>query len=330
MWYGKPAMAGPILGPPLAGFILSITDWPWIFFVNVPIGMLGMLGVAKFVPRITQPDPGPFDVAGFFLSAGAIGGVMVLVETLDYSVALQLTSAAVAVVTTALYLMHSARRTRSGLRPIVDLGILKYPTFRLSCVGGAICRLGVGGSPYLLAILLQVGLGWTPLQAGSVATASAIGALMSRPIGPGMIRYLGFRRMLWTTAVAMAVLGALPGVFDRSTPIPIVVAILGLTGLMRASHFGAVNALGFADIPPDRVSASSTLLTMMQQISLSLGVTVASLTLHLASHGSKVMEPRTFIMPFVVLSALGLLAVPFYLRLKRDAGADIVGGRRRG
>ena len=327
MWLTMPALIGPIVGPPLAGLIISVASWPWIFFVNIPIGLCGMLAVWRYVPRIVQPHPGAFDFVGFLISVVFIAAVMTVMEATGASVLVQLIGVALAIPAAAVYILHARRRVARGAIPVLDLSLYRRSTFRLSQMGGSLVRIGIGGTPYLLALLLQIGLKLSPLHAGLLTIASAIGAIGARPLGTRIVKAFGFRRILVGSAIMVGLLGALPGFFRYDTPIAIILTVLCLTGFTRALQFSSINALSYADIPQSQVSAASTLSSVGQQITLSLGITVGGVMLQIAQGGSRALTPPDFVLPFLVVGGLAVLSVFFYGRMSASAGADISGHR---
>ena len=321
-WFTTPALIGPIIGPPLAGFILEIGPWPWIFLINLPVGLAGMAAVGKLVPRIARPDPGPFDWRGFGLVSAGIIGLMAAAETVGLqgiSSRLQIAGAAVAVTAFAGYCSYA----RGHARPVLDIGLLRYPTFRTSLVGGTIVRLGLGATPFLLPLLLQIGLGWSPSRAGLLMVATGVGALASRLAVTTTIRLLGFKWTLVASGMSAAVLTALPGFFERSTPVAIVLAALFATGFARAVQFTSTNALAYAEVPEAKVSAASTFATVVQQIGMSLGVTMGALALALAQQSPHKLTAEAFFLPFLLVGGISLLVAPIYLRLPASAGAEL-------
>ena len=272
-WFTTPALVGPLIGPPLAGFVLGVADWPWIFFLNIPVGILGMLAVARFAPDIKRPYPGRFDTVGFLLAAVSISTLVVIAETagqklLPLPVVIALGVALL--VAGGLFLRH-VRRTA---KPILDLGLLKYQTFRASLTGGTLVRLGVGATPFLTPLLLQVGLGWTPVKAGFVTIATGFGAMSMRTIVRRVIARFGFRTVLLVSGVGAAVLSSIPGFFRETTPVWLMFLVMFLAGMIRSTQFISANTIAYADVPPEQVTRASTLAAVVQQIGLSLGVSL--------------------------------------------------------
>ncbi|MFT4253455.1 MAG: MFS transporter [Caulobacter sp.] len=323
-WFTMPAMVGPLIGPPIAGFVLSIADWPWIFYLNLPIGLVGAIAVRRFVPKgAPDPEAGRFDTLGFILSAVALSGLIGLAETAGLSMLPPLAQAALLVVSLGagwIYLRHC----RAQARPILDLTLMRYPTFRASLIGGTFVRLGIGASPFLMPLLLQVALGWSPLKASAVTIATGAGVLVARPFASSLLKRYGFRTALAVFVVATAIMTAVPGLFTASTPMGLMIALLLVGGFARSSQFIAANTIAYADVPQERVAAASTLAAVSQQVGLALGVSFGGLMLHL-TRGAGHLTPGSFVWPFAAIGLVTLLALPVYLRLDKDAGANISG-----
>ena len=322
-----PAMVGPVIGPLLTGLILKVADWPWIFYINLPIGLLGMAAVWTFVPKRREAHPGPFDTVGFVLAAVAMSTAMGLAETLGFNLipwTVQVAALIIAVASTAAFIHHATTTER----PVLDLTLLKLKTFRASVTGGTLVRIGIGATPFLMPLLVQIGLGWSPLRAGFLVVSMAVGALLSRPLAPILMRRFGFKTVLVWTAVLIGFLTVAPGFFRASTPFWLMFVALAAGGFVRATQFTSSNALSFVELEQNRVTAASTLQAVVLQLSISFGITVGSLALQLARlHGGKI-EPSQFVLPFIIVGVTSLLAVPVYVGLHRDTGADMSGHRR--
>jgi EmrB/QacA subfamily drug resistance transporter len=320
-----PAMVGPLIGPPLTGFILAVASWPWVFYLNVPVGLLGMAAVHAFVPKLIQPHPGRFDSVGFGLAAVAIGAAMSVTETFGFSLVswkTQVVAGAIAAIAGAAFLLHSRR----AANPVLDLSLLDLPTFRASLLGGVFVRVAVGGMPFLLPLLLQIGCGWSPLQAGGMMVSAAVGSLLLRPVAPMLIRALGFRSVLvWATA-AYALVCLVPVVFRPDTPVALIMFVLGMYGVTGAITFTALNTIAYAETPPEAVSRATTLYAVVQQLALSFGVTVVAFLLQVARLGGNGrLTAQQFILPLGAVAVIALMAVPIFLRMGREAGDNLTG-----
>jgi EmrB/QacA subfamily drug resistance transporter len=328
IWLTTPAMLGPIVGPPLSGLILSVADWPWIFYINLPVGVLGMAAVLRFVPAIRQPHPGRFDSLGFALAATAISAAMIGAESLGVAIFpawVEIAAWIVAAAAGAAYIAYARRKEK----PVLDLRLLKITTYRVNQTGGSLIRMTLGAMPFLLPLLLQSGLGWTPLQAGALTMASAFGSISARVGAQTVLRKFGFKATLIVTAVTCGVAVGATGWFRASTPVAVMAMVLALGGFLRSNHLTLVATLAFADIPDRQVSQASSFTAVVQQMSQALGITLAGLILHLAqvASGPEVapLAPQNFVLPFAAVGLCGMLAAVTYLPLPKSAGSNLHG-----
>lgn len=327
-WFTMPALIGPLLGPPIAGFVLGVADWPWIFYLNIPVCAAGLLAVWKLVPPRAEMDPGPFDLRGFVLAAIAISALVSATETIGvhvFSLGVQLTLLAIAIVASLAYVRH-ARRTP---KPVLDLTLFKLPTYRASILGGTLVRLGIGATPLLLPLLLQVALGWSPLKAGLISIWQSFGALSAKWAAPRFLKRFGFKPLLVATVLATGILTAVPGLFGTGTPLAAFIAVFVLSGFARSNQFTAANTISYADVPGPRVSNASALSTVTQQVGLTLGVSFGGAVLALAkgSPGTPLTADR-FLLPYLAVGFTTFLALPVYLRLPASAGASLRGEKK--
>jgi EmrB/QacA subfamily drug resistance transporter len=320
--FTMPAVVGPLLGPPLAGFLLEVASWRWIFFINLPVGILGLFAVLRIVPRLRHVHPGKFDWIGFLLAAITIMVVVGLSETIGtglVSMKGQVALVISGVVSGTLFVRHALRTSA----PMLDLRLLSKSTYRASMIGGSLMRSSVSAMPFLLPLLFQIGLGWSPVRAGLVMTGMMLGSILARFGGTLTIRRFGFRRALLLTAILTAAATMIPATFRNSTPAIFIVTTLVAGGFFRAAHFVPASALAFAEVAPEDVSKASTLSTVIQQISLGFGISVAGLTLYLSAGEAGRLSVNDFTLSFVVLGVVTLMAVPVYLTLDRNAGANM-------
>jgi hypothetical protein len=224
-----------------------------------------------------------------------------------------------------LFFAHHVLRTRC---PILNLRLFAVRTFRASMIGGAILRLGMGATPFLLPLQLQSALRWPPAKAGLVMSVMMLGSLLARVGGTLGVRLMGFRSSLLLTAALTALLTAAPASFKLDTSIGFICLALLAVGFFRAAHYVAATAIGFAEVPPGEISRASTLSTVIQQLSLSFGISLAGATLYLSAGASTPTLPGQFVMPFATLGVVSLLALPVYAVLDAQAGAHMrLGGR---
>jgi EmrB/QacA subfamily drug resistance transporter len=326
-WLTVPALVGPVVGPPIGGFITTYFDWRWIFWINVPIGVLGIVLATLYIPNVREETNPRFDTTGFILTAVGLVAFMTGSTSLGLDLfptpmvlALFLGGAALL----ALYVLHSRRRPD----PILDLSLLAIPTFRLSMIGALLFRFGIGATPFLLPLLLQIGFGMTPFQSGMITFASAIGAIAMKFVAPPLLRRHGFRTILIVNTIIAGIAVALPAAFTPATPVSLMTGLLLVSGFFRSLQFTSVNALVFADVPAARMSRATTLTSVAQQLSISLGISIGAIMLEVtvkASGGA--MTAASFAPAFIVVAILSTLAVVPFLALERTAG-DEMSGRR--
>ncbi|AMD49015.1 major facilitator transporter [Bordetella holmesii F627] len=319
-----PALLGPVIGPPLGGFMVTYMSWHWIFLINVPIGIIGIYLVLHFVEEIRMDDTPRLDGIGFILSSVCLAGLVSGFEALGHGL---LSPAMLALLLIGglacgvLYLWH-ARRVAY---PILDLTLLRIPTFAISTLGGNLCRFAVGAVPFLLAMLLQVGFGLSPFEAGMITFASAAGALLMKFVATPIVQHFGFRRVLTINAVLTGLFIMCCALFTPQTPVWLMILILLIGGFFRSLQFTGVNTLSYADIPAEKMSRASSFSAMAQQLGISLGVGVAAITLNLSMRvrGDDHLAVPDVIVAFVTIGVLCALSTLSFRRLAPDAGAQL-------
>lgn len=323
-WFTVPAILGPLAGPPLAGAILEYGSWRWIFFLNVPIGLTGLIVVSFAVPRLTRTSVGRFDLRGFLLIGASITMLMLIIETTGLAgrpIWLRLLASATALIACFLYYRYAMRTDA-----VVNLKLLRRDTLAVSLASSWLQRLPLGAIPYLLPLLLQTGIGLSPLVAGQVMMSMAVGSIASRFLLVPVIRNLGFRNAGIVVASSCAVMSAAPVLFHTGTPLVLMMIVMAMGSLSRGLFFILAQTLAYADIEPREVGHASVLFTVAQQLSYSMGVTLAAGLLRLST-GSAPPIAASFHMPLVVISILAFLSVLTFVPLRRDAG-EAMRGRR--
>ena len=321
-----PALVGPICGPPLGGFITTYASWHWIFLINVPIGLLGMVLATRYMPDVRAERPAPFDYVGFVLSGLGIGGLafglsVMGLEFLPAGVVAALLGVGAA--SAAAYVVYA----RHKAAPILDLRLLKLPTFRASIFGGFMFRLGIGALPFLLPLLLQIGFDLTPFQSGLITFTGALGSMFMKAAVARVLRRFGYRPVLvYNSLISGAFLAACAS-FVPGMPFAAMVAILLTGGFFRSLQFTAINTLAYAEIEPPLMSRATTLVSVAQQLALSTGVAVGALVVEITlrlKHESA-MGAMDFPPAFLVIGALSASAALIFARLAPDAGAELAG-----
>lgn len=324
-----PALMGPLLGPPIGGFITSLGSWRWIFLMNVPAGILGIAMACIFIKNLREERVPPLDWRGFLLMGCALACLVLGFEMLSHgggawrmSVGMLLAGA----FALWLYRIH-ARRTQS---PLIDFSLMRIKTFAASVTSGNLCRFDISASPFLLALLLQVVFGLSPVAAGVITAAGAVGAIIAKLVVAPLFQHYGFRKLLVVNGAASGIAVATSALFTPTTPHLVIVIVLFVSGVLRSIQLTGVNTLTFADIPPERMSAATTLSSMMQQLAFSIGVGIAAISLQvsIAARGAtelSIYDVRTAIVVIALLTAMA--AVGFW-RMPADAGDEV--SRRQG
>ncbi len=321
-----PALIGPVMGPPLGGFIVTYASWRWIFFINIPIGVLGIVLVNLLISDLPETGRRPFDAGGFVLTgvglaAAAFGFENVGRGALPSLAVMALLAVGAACI--ALYVRH-ARRVE---HPVIDLALLKIPTYAAATTGGFLFRMGFGALPFLLPLMLQVGFGLSALNSGLLTFASAAGAMTMKMTAVRIIRTLGFRLVLVGDAVISAFFLFGYSLFRPDTPHLVIFLALLAGGFFRSLQMTSINTLSYADVPPAMLSRATSLTSMAQQLSQTVGVASGALLLQLALRwrGGAELIAADFYPTLVGIAMISLLSVPFFMRMAPDAGAEVSG-----
>lgn len=330
-WLTMPALVGPILGPPLGGFIVTYASWRWVFDVNVPIGILGAVAVTLFIPDIrVEGRGGRLDASGLVLTGFAMAALMAGFETIGrHIVPLSWTLAALAAGAAAVlaYLLHA----RHHDHPVLDFSLLRIPTFANSVFAGSLFRIAVGATPFLLPLMLQLSFGDTPMQSGIITFASAAGALGMKPATQPLLKRFGFRRVLVLNGILSSAFILVCALFKPGWPSLLLDAILFVGGFFRSLQFTAFNTIAYGDIERPRMSAATTLYATIQQITLTLGIVVGAAVLEISSHAHhrSIALQSDYALAFLVVGLIGLASVPISTRLHPSAGAALSGHQPR-
>lgn len=325
-WLTMPALLGPVVGPPVGGFIVTYFNWRWTFFINIPVGLLGLVMVTLFIKDFRETPRGGFDLRGLGLSGlGLLCGMGALETAGRGVIAIGWTEAmlAAALVMAFLYYLH-ARRTAA---PLLDFTLMRLPCFGLSFTAMMLFRTGIGAIPFLLPMMLQVGFGDSAAESGLVTFASSAGALVMKPAAQYALRSFGFRDTLIWNGVLSGVMLIACAAFRPAWPAAAIYAVLLLGGFLRSLQFTAYNTLAYGDVPRSQMSAATSLYTAGQQLAATIGVSVGALSLEVARTLSGHTQPVTgdFSVAFIVVGLLTLSAAPIASFMPLTAGDDLTG-----
>jgi EmrB/QacA subfamily drug resistance transporter len=328
-WLTVPGLVGPLVGPPVGGFITTYLSWHWIFLINVPIGLAGIWLAGRFLPDVELAGTPPLDVTGFVLSGLAASGVVFGLSVVSLPALPPIVGAVtlvMGVATTLLYLRHARRAPF----PILDLRLFANSGFRAAVAGGSIFRIGNGAVPFLLPLMFQLGFGMTPFQSGMLTFASAFGAIGMKFLATTALRLGGFRTVLIAAALLSALFIGFNALFSAQTPAAVIIVVLIGAGFLRSLFFTASNALVFADIDDKQASQATAIASVFQQITAALGVAVGGGILEVYTHATgEPLGPSAFSIAFLIVAAITALSALSYLRLPSDAGQTVSGHRLR-
>lgn len=320
-WYTLPAIAAPLAGPPLAGMLIELASWRWIFFINVPVGLIGIIAVIRFVPKIEREPHRAFDMVGFLLCGSSILAILGLVATgvlNGQPWPVRALSIAATIALTLSYVRHALWCEA----PLIDLGVLRHKTFRLTLAAGGLQRIGIGAITIILPMQLQVALGLSPLIASQVPAIGAIGSILSRFACPLGLRLMGFGPLMVGAAVALAGATLIPIAFEPGTPVILMAGFMALFALIRATFFMSINALSYADVEGAEIGHSSVLFSILQQVTLGLGYTLGG-GLIAALGGAT--DSEAYAIVYSAMAALSMLAALVISRLPYGVGEEMRG-----
>ncbi|NLS04922.1 MFS transporter [Rhizobium sp. P32RR-XVIII] len=320
-----PALTAPVVGPVLGSFITTYASWHWNFLINIPIGLLGIALVLRFVPEQREEDAGPLDILGFILSGAGMTFVLAALELSvkwEGSLLAVLAMVAAGIALSGMAIRHFLRVKN----PLLDLSAFKVETFAMSTLSaGTACRLAVNATPFLLPLLFQLGFGLGSIAAGTYLLVYFLGNLGMKVVTTPLLARFGFRNVLCFNGLIAACSIIACGFFTPATPQTVIYAILLVAGLSRSMQFTALNTLSFADVGPARRSSASTLSSMLQQLSMLLGVAVAAAVLNVSVALRSAAEPALadFRWAFAAIGLIGIVSSLRFLRLPADAGAEV-------
>ena len=324
-----PALVGPVIGPALGGLITQYFNWRWIFLINIPISLLGLILAYRFIPNFREEKVPRLDLTGFALSGIGLAALILGLSTLGRHLLPGGTAFGLmilGVVSLAGYAWH-ARRTEF---PLINMSLLRLPTLRAGVVGGGLFRMGAGATPFLLPLLFQLGFGLNPFESGLLTCATAAGAMFMKTFTARILRRFGFRAVLTGNALLASASIMAFGFFTAATPHLVIVVVLLISGCMRSLQFTSLNAVSFADIARQDMSNATSLSSMGQRLTQSLGVAFGALALEFAGslNHSESVQVGDFKIAFIAVGLLSTLSMLWLLRLPHDAGAEVSGHQR--
>jgi EmrB/QacA subfamily drug resistance transporter len=325
-WVLIPAVVGPILGPPVGGFIVTyLHSWRWIFYINVPIGLIGIVLVSLFISNTRGEVPEKADYKGIFLSSLSLALFLFGFELVSHDgmAILALSFLTMGALLGALYIYH-ARAIRD---PILDISLMRIPTFGTSVIAGAITRLTQGAHPYLLPLMMQLGFGLSAVQSGLMTLATALGSITAKPVAPLLLRRFGFRDVLVVNGFFASAGYAVCGLFRPGWPMPLMFAIMILSGFFMSIQFTGYNTIAYDEIEQDRMATATSFYTTFQQLMLSMGICAGAAALQgaMVLRGHHMPGFADFTAAFWTVAIVSLTATIWNARFSHEAGTEISG-----
>ncbi len=326
-----PALFAPVIGPVLGGVITTYLTWRWNFFLNLPLGILGVWLALKFIPETDDAGEQALDWLGFVLASTGLATLLWGLQRVAQPGDVHMTTIALVfagLISSGLAIRH----LKATPTPLLDLSTFKVHTFAIATISaGAYFRMTINATPFLLPLLFQVVFGLSSVGAGLYIFAYFLGNLGMKSVTTPTLRRFGFRKVLIVNGLVASLSIIACAAISARTPWALIVALMLIAGLSRSMQFTALGALSFADVPPAQRGSASTLSAMLQQVAMVFGVAFSATTLNLSQYlrGAEFLGPIDFRIAFVAIGLIGLVASLQFLSLPHDAAAEVSGHTRR-
>ncbi|MCM2291327.1 MFS transporter [Allorhizobium sp. BGMRC 0089] len=324
-----PALVGPLAGPPVGGFITTFFTWHWIFLINVPISILGIILSTIYLPDLEPVETARLDWTGFALTGLCAAGIVFGLSVISLPAlppVVGIAAVVIGIVCGIAYVFHAKRHPA----PILNLTLFRKPAFRAAQIAGTTFRISTGAIPFLMPLMLQLGFGMTPFESGMTTFVGALGAISTKFMARRVFAHGGFRNVLITACFASTITTFVNVFFTAQSPHLLLMLFLYMAGFFRSFFFTGTNALSYADIEDREASQATSMSSALQQVSLALGVACAAFILEISeTMTGNQLGVANFHIAFAIVSILTLLAAIPYLKMAKDAGSTVSGHRRR-
>lgn len=319
-----PALLGPLVGPFLGGFITTYYSWPWIFYVNVPVGIVGIISALTYIKNYKIKAPRPFDMIGFLLFGLSLAGIFFAIESVGSPFISRYTIALVTVCGLLGFLLFYRHYQKTHTH-VFNLRLFSMRVFSIAALGNIWIRLGISSVLFLLPLLLQLGYGVSPLKSGLLTCVGALGMLFSKSINQLILRRYDFRRVLTFTSVFTGITIISLSLISKVN-IPLIVFLVFINGLVTSLQYTGMNVLYYADLNQSEMSGATSISGTLQQLSMGLGITVSTVVLQCFVGWDNTLalnQPVPFRLAFIVMGAISASSVLVFLRLKSTDGQAV-------
>lgn len=325
-----PALSAPLLGPVLGGYIATHFSWQWIFYMNIPLGIIAIIASLYLLKNI-KGDVGKFDIKGFLLTGVGFALFMAGIEFLASTSDKLLHSLGIIAVGLVL-MVFAVRHVKTAKNPLFSFDAMQHKTFRLTVYGGSVVRVALGSAPFLVPLMLQLGLGYSPVEAGSLLLWLFAGNLAIKPATTWIMNTFGFKRVLVVNGVLIALGFVALAMINHTTSSFTIAAILFVNGITRSMHLTLINTIAFADVPPNKMRDANTLGAILMQMNRGLGITLSALAIAAAAFilGQSAGAPnlQTFTLSMMFMGAVALVSIYDSLMLSKEDGDSVLNKRK--
>ncbi len=318
-----PGLVAPVIGPPLGGFLTTYFSWHWIFILNVPLGLLGIGLIRKYVSNDHQLEQRPLDFIGFIIIGGALAFTIIGVELIGsegFSKS-ALGYSALGIACGIATWFHAKKHPH----PLLDFSVLKVPTFSITFFSGSFTRVLIGATPFLAPLMFQIAFGYSAFMSGLLFLAAMLGNIGLKPLTPMLLKRFGFRNIMLVNGFIAAIAAMICGMLSPDTGVVGIILAMFIYGVSRSMQFTCIQTLAFVDIPPEKMSGANTLFSTIGQLAQGVGVGLGAAIIHITVmlRDGDINSPSAmdFRITFITVGALILISLWGYLKLKPDAGA---------
>lgn len=318
-----PALIGPILGPLIGGYLVEIVSWHWIFLINIPMGLVGVLFALKYMPDYREESP-KLDVIGFLIFGSASILLSIGLELTGHSSSFTLVGVCIVIGFLMLYFYY--RHAKKSENPLFPLNLFEIRTFRVGIIGNLLTRLGISSIPLLVPLLIQLEYGKTASASGWIIAPMALASLATKPFVVGIIDRFGYRNILTFNTVILGILIGTLAIPSLDVSIYWFIPVMFLMGILNSIQFTAMNSISISNLKKSQNSSGNSLLSVNQQLAIGFGIALGLTTLQIIqntawiSHGS---NHRGFQVTFVFIGVMTVLSALIFTRLHHSDGENL-------